>query len=296
MLVVNLVGGLGNQMFQYAFGQSLQHRLELLVKYDIADLLDRTPRENVTYRDFELSVFACNIPIAKPAEVAIFRHQPVGLYERGYYRMVRRLRRTQMMHETRYFVYDPSVWNTGPNAYFDGYWQSERYFQQHEKAIRQAFQFRHAPSGLNLVLAQQISEQQAIAVHVRRGDYVSNTLYNQVHGTCSPAYYERAVRYLTERVPNAVLYVFSDEPDWVRQHMSFDAPTVYVSHNRGKDSFEDMRLMSLCKHNVIANSSFSWWGAWLNANPHKIVVAPRQWQQHLDSTSLDLLPTQWTIL
>lgn len=295
MLIVNLVGGLGNQMFQYALGLSLQNRRQLLVKFDIADLLDRTPRENVTYRDFELGIFAGSVPLASAREAALFRYEPTNIQGKLQYRLLRRLKRVERYYEKTYYQYDNGVWQTSANTYFDGYWQTEQYFSQHEKLIRQAFAFRNEPAGRNLVLANQIKTQQAIAVHVRRGDYVSNALYNQVHGTCSPAYYEQAVRTLVAQVAQPVLYVFSDEPEWVKQHMHFDAPTVYVAHNQGKNSFEDLRLMSLCQHNIIANSSFSWWGAWLNDNPRKIVIAPRQWMQQENGNS-DLIPQTWTRL
>ncbi|GAB3637400.1 alpha-1,2-fucosyltransferase [Hymenobacter arcticus] len=292
MLIVNLVGGLGNQMFQYAFGRSLHHRRKLPVAFDTTDLLDRTPREHVTYRDFELGVFVGAVPIASAQEIALFKYQPVTLPERLQYRVLRRLRRASTYHESHYFQYDPQVWQTGPNTYFDGYWQTERYFHRCEALIRRDFTFRSDPTGQNLLLAQQIQAQNAVSVHVRRGDYVSNSLYNQVHGTCSPAYYEQAVRHMVAQVAEPVLYVFSDDPDWVRANMHFAAPTVYVAHNQGKDSFEDMRLMSLCQHHIIANSSFSWWGAWLNANPHKLVIAPRQWMQQ-EGPNSDLIPRTW---
>lgn len=293
MLIVNLIGGLGNQMFQYALGQSLEHKRQIPVKYDTIDLLDRTPRENLTHRDFELNVFKGAVPIASAREAALFRFQPVELLDRAYYRVLRQLKQPLIYEEKNWFEYDSGVLQTPHNTYFNGYWQTEQYWDNHA-AVRAAFIFRHEPTGENLRLAEEIRAQpQAISVHIRRGDYISNPLFSQVHGVCSPSYYEQAVHYIMGRLPTVQLYIFSDEPEWVRQNMQFDAPAVYVAHNHDKNSFEDLRLMSLCKHHIIANSSFSWWGAWLNPNPDKIVIAPRQWTQFESGNGADLIPKNW---
>lgn len=292
MLVVKLLGGLGNQMFQYAFGLSLEQARGQAVHFDTIELLDRSYKEQFIYRDFELGIFSRSIPVATSFEVNLFTYQPIGLVERAYYKAQRCFRQPSIYKEKQYYVYDSGVRTTHKNTYFEGYWQSEQYFDSYASLIRQAFAFKSNPSERNVLLARQLSTQNAVSVHIRRGDYVSNPLSNHVHGTCTPAYYEQAVRYITSRVSDAVLYVFSDEPDWVRQHMKFSYPTVYVSHNQGKDSFEDLRLMSLCQHHIIANSSFSWWGAWLNASPTKIVVAPQQWMNGVTETG-DLIPASW---
>jgi hypothetical protein len=293
MIIVNLIGGLGNQMFQYAFGRSMEQAKQRKVCFDATTLLDRTPRENFTYRDFELGVFEGPVSLATPFDIALFRQSPANLLSRGYYKVQRALRKPSIYSEKQYYVYDPDVWRTGNNTYFDGYWQTEQYFLEQAALIRQAFAFRVAPTGENARLVQEIKSQVAISVHVRRGDYVSNSNASQMHNVCPPAYYEQAVRLLTSQIGEAVLYVFSDEPEWVCQHLRFELPTVYVSHNQGKNSFEDMRLMSLCQHHIIANSSFSWWGAWLNPNTTKRVIAPRQWLQTGLPSPTNLLPSQW---
>lgn len=296
MLVINLIGGLGNQMFQYAFGQSLAQERKIKVFFDTKELLDRTPKEDFTYRDFELHVFEAKVEIASDKLLRPFTFKVESLLERIYYKLLRKLKNISYYKQNNPFVYEPVVWNTPPNTYFDGYWQSEQYFHKHEQLIRRCFTFKSPLIGKNQQLAKQMQDENSIAIHVRRGDYVNNQHINGVHGTCSPAYYQAAVNLIANQITGPKLYLFSDEPDWVAQNMLFDYPVTYISHNKGANSFEDMRLMSLCKHNIIANSSFSWWGAWLNANPTKIVVAPRQWMQSLDVSNYDLIPKGWICL
>ncbi|HET9503946.1 MAG TPA: alpha-1,2-fucosyltransferase [Hymenobacter sp.] len=293
MSIVNLIGGLGNQMFQYAFGQSLAQECKIKVFFDTTELLNRAPKENFTYRDFELSIFEGEVPLASSDLLRLFTFQPKSLSERIYYRLLRKLKQVRYYPEAQNFVYEPAVWRTSPNTYFEGYWQSELYFQKHEQLIRQCFKFKTPLAGKNLQLAQQMEGENAIAIHVRRGDYANNQHINGVHGTCSPEYYQAAISIIASQVSNPVLYIFSDEPEWVAQNMQFGYPVTYVSHNTGKSSFEDMRLMSLCKHNIIANSSFSWWGAWLNTNKNKIVVAPKQWFATMPEYSINLIPLSW---
>lgn len=293
MLLVNLIGGLGNQMFQYAFGIGLSDKREIQVKFDTTDLLDRSHKENFTYRDFELHVFDAPVDIASDRELSMYKYRIGFTLDNLYYKITRKLKNVEFYSEKKYFAYEPGVLATSDNTYFTGYWQNERYFKENSELIRQAFSFRNCPEGKNKELARQLQADNSIAVHIRRGDYANNQHVQNVHGMCSPEYYQRAVELIASKVSEAKLYVFSDEPEWVMQNLSFAHPATYVNHNKGSNSFEDMRLMSLCKHNIIANSSFSWWGAWLNANPDKIVVAPTKWMQGLHIDCSDLIPKQW---
>jgi hypothetical protein len=280
-------------MFQYAFGQSLAQEHKTQVVFDTTELLDRSPKQNFTYRNFELDIFEGQVAIAPSKMLSLFIYQPEFLAERIYYRALRKLKKVQFYKETGLFMYDPEVWRTSPNTYFDGYWQNEKYFKRHEQLIRRCFTFKAPLFGNNQLLANQIQAENSIAVHVRRGDYASNQQVNSVHGVCSIEYYQAAVCFIAEKLTDPKLYIFSDEPEWVAQNMTFDYPVTYVSHNTGDSSFEDMRLMSLCKHNIIANSSFSWWGAWLNNNPKKMVVAPQRWMQNTNVDTSDLVPEAW---
>jgi hypothetical protein len=182
-------------------------------------------------------------------------------------------------------------------VFLSGYWQSEKYFSDAIGVIRDTFAFRRPPSGLNNSLATQIAAQNATAIslHVRRGDYVHKAAVSQTHGSCSLSYYDAAVRHMASHVKTPHFYVFSDDTDWVRANLNMPFPHVFVEHNRGSASYEDMRLMSLCRHHIIANSSFSWWGAWLNADPEKIVVAPDKWFNN-ENVVEDLFLSDWVRL
>ena len=148
------------------------------------------------------------------------------------------------------------------------------------------------PQGMNKDLLEQItSDASSVSVHVRRGDYVSNKNAAKFHGLTGVDYYKAVVKEMAKRVKNPKLYIFSDDPEWCKQNLKFTQLTTYISHNT--DGSEDMRLMKACKHNIIANSSFSWWGAWLNENPNKIVIAPKQWFSHSESNTKDVIPDSW---
>ena len=140
-----------------------------------------------------------------------------------------------------------------------------------------------------------MSQLNAVSLHVRRGDYLSNPKSKAAHGTCSPEYYRAAIRHMAEVTKQPCFFVFSDDMDWVRQHLQIDYECQYIEHNSGTESYNDMRLMSLCRHHIIANSSFSWWGAWLNQRTDKIVIAPQQWFMN-DNVTQDLYPQGWVKL
>ena len=297
MIIVKFIGGLGNQMFQYAFGQAIAIRTGHTVKYDTSELLDRSTDPGYTVRDYELGVFTGSVAIATSGELRIFGPAPTNPLLSLPFKVYRRLVRARRFSEKILFGYDPTVFNCGPNTYFEGYWQNVQYFKSIETQLRQAFELKAPLVGRNLALAQLIgATPNAVMLHVRRGDYVTNAQANAVHGVCSPQYYAQAVAAVQARVGDVHLFVFSDEPAWVQANMQFAAPTTYISHNTGLASAEDLRLMSLCRHNIIANSSFSWWGAWLNPHSDKLVVAPKQWMQVATIDSMGLLPAEWLML
>jgi hypothetical protein len=294
MIVVKLLGGLGNQMFQYAFGLAIAEHTGHTVKYDTRELLDRSTNHGYTLREYELDVFKGEAAVATASEMQLFGPAPTNPLVGLPFKVYRRLIRPQWFRERYSFSYDPTMFKCGPNAYFEGYWQNERYFKPYEAKIRQALELKVPLSGRNLALAQQIdATPHAVALHIRRGDYVANAQANAAHGVCSPAYYDQAVQIMQAKVGNVRLFIFSDEPNWVQANMQFAVPTTLISHNTGKTSVEDLRLMSLCQHNIIANSSFSWWGAWLNPHPGKLVIAPKRWMQVSDIDSTDLIPATW---
>lgn len=289
MIIVRVIGGLGNQMFQYALGRQLADRLHVPLKLDISG-----------FRLYDLhrySLWALNTreDLATDAEVA----QAIG----GWIARVRQLmtgaipvlpaRSRRYIREST-FAFDPRVLEVPDGSYLDGYWQSDKYFAGSEERLRVEFSFRAPLRGQNLETAEQMRERPSVSLHVRRGDYVSNPKTSQIYGVCDAEYYERCIEYLAARLEDPAFFVFSDEPDWARENLHISYPTTVVFHNDASRNFDDLRLMSLCDHHIIANSSFSWWGAWLNPEPSKIVLMPRRWFRDRDpEATADVRPEGW---
>lgn len=194
-----------------------------------------------------------------------------------------------------HFQYWPDFIGVSADSYLVGYWQSEKYFHHFEHQIRSDFKFFLPMNGKNTQLSEEIAKVNSVSLHVRRGDYVSNKANSAIHGLCSIAYYQKAIEYISENVSEPHYFIFSDDISWVKENLHIAHPCIFVENNFGSESYNDMRLMSLCQHNIIANSSFSWWGAWLNKNKNKIVVAPRKWFAN-DNVIDDLIPQSWKVL
>ena len=193
------------------------------------------------------------------------------------------------------FRYDAGFGQLPGHLLLDGFFQTERYFADCPELIADTFRFpAFAPDDPNTSFLRLIESSRSVSVHVRRGDYVKFASTNAIHGTCSPAYYKNAMDLIRERFADARFFFFSDEPDWVKENLAQGGGTV-IAVNTGKDSWKDMYLMSRCQHHIIANSSFSWWGAWLNRGKEKMIVAPEKWFRTTDPfyDTTDLLPAGW---
>ena len=189
--------------------------------------------------------------------------------------------------------YDERFWRCRDGTYLIGYFQSERYFAGQEAKIRSELRLREPPPPEIAELAGRASASQSVALHVRRGDYVTNNRAAQVHGACSERYYDEASRGLRERHPDARFFVFSDDPAWCRSRLlGLGADAVYVAGNAARPEL-DLYLMSRCRHHIISNSSFSWWGAWLAEWPGQEVTAPEPWFDDPTLNSADLVPARW---
>lgn len=278
MIISKLQGGLGNQMFQYAAARSLAIRHNTSVALDCSWFGDSHKTPGITSRQYELGVFNLK---ANNIEGLSFAQ-----------RAERRLRSVKIVEETG-FAYDQGFTKYPNNVLLHGYWQSERYFRAVESAIRKDFSFKEINDATNLGSLGLIQEVESVSIHVRRGDYVSNKAANAVHGTSGIDYYNKAIKRILTRVPTAVFFVFSDDLDWCKSNIQTGRETHYINHNTGGNSYKDMWLMSNCRHNIIANSSFSWWGAWLNRNPEKIVYAPRDWFSDDTKDTRDIIPNDW---
>lgn len=285
-VIIKLHGGLGNQLFQYALGKSIALNNKVAVKFDTSWFPTQEKRK------YELDHFRVTPVFAERDEVVALKK-----YRRNN-GITGRIQELLHVDRSRYIIerglrFHPDILQTQPPAYLDGYWQSEKYFKDIASIVRSEFQVVSLPNGENKTMLSAIQEQNSIAVHVRRGDYVQDPRANTFHGTPSILYYEQAARFVMQKIVQSVFYVFSDDLSWVRDNIRFPAQTVYVGQNNTETGFEDLRLMSSCKHHIIANSTFSWWGAWLGEHEGQIVIAPKTWFNDPTQDSRDLVPKRW---
>jgi len=283
MIIINLKGGLGNQFFQYALGRKLALTHSQQLKLDI-DGLDRANKVGDIYRPFALSSFAITTPIAAPDEVRVLKY-PYFILSKLARRF--RFKILRQMH----VGWEPEALNLNGDIYLDGFWQSYKYFEDIRENLLADFTVRY-PSTNALSIQIQMQGTSAVFVHVRRGDYVSNPKVRATQGVCSVAYYERAIAIISERVSHPVWYLFSDDPEWAAANLPFPTAPIIVS-GKGLTDAEEIMLMSSASHAIIANSTFSWWGAWLIRNPDKTIVAPIPWSEAHPKLTNDILPLSW---
>jgi len=253
MVTVNLMGGLGNQLFQYAYSRALaaQGREVYLTNIQVVNVTD--------HRIYSLDGFNTIVKLHNPP--------PIGaapLYESG-------------------LPFDERMLNIPEPTIVYGYFQTEKYFLNIEDSIRKELTLKSSLSEKAQAIAKEIQSCESISLHVRRGDYLQLLAF---HGMVEPTYYTAAIGTISQKVSNPKVFIFSDDPKWCEDNLT---GTVIETGSK----FEDLHLMSLCRHNVIVNSSFSWWGAWLNPNPDKIVVAPKRWFSAKDLDSRDIIPDGW---
>lgn len=276
MQIVWCLGGLGNQMFQYAF----YRKLELMGKEVYLDLSEFNNYD--LHNGFELQkIFAVAPKIIPSIAVKKFR-------QNKFFKVLARLKLYQRIISQSEFNFNSKYLDYSFSRYLIGYWQSESYFAEIERQIREDFTFPSLDAA-NQLIANQIRSTNAISLHVRMGDYVNHPLHG---GICTKEFYLRAIDIIKDKVEDPQFFIFSNEIDWCKNNLPL-ANAVYVGGNDGENSYRDMQLMSLCKHNIIANSSFSWWGAWLNSNINKIVIAPAKWFNDPQINTSDLLPASW---
>jgi hypothetical protein len=276
MITARLHGRLGNQMFQYAAARALAERLGTSVAIDTREATQRS--EGVLTRVFDLDLAAPDAlpPLKSDAPLRYALWRSFGS-------------RTKFRRE-RGLGYNADFETWGDDTYLHGYWQSEKYFADIADRIRADFTFPEISNSQNAEMADRIQNSHAISLHVRRGDYLALA----AHVLCDQAYYEAALNRIMGDLPGTpTVYVFSDDPDWAKQNLPLPCEKVVVDFNGPETDYEDMRLMTLCQHNIIANSSFSWWAAWLNQNPDKRVTGPAQWFGDPKLHNPDILPDSW---
>lgn len=285
-----IYGGLGNQMFQYAFCLAQkEHDVEAEISFsdfffkdhhngfNLAEAftLDFTP-----YQQLMFLVMTYGSWIYRNKVVSYALRRLSNWYRHRYY---------EVYEESREFEYDDNAMRQN-NRLMIGTWQVERYFREMEGRLKDAFAFRVPRDARNRALMDDIRSCNAVSIHVRRGDYLSSE-WAATHSVIrSAAYYHNALNYLETLVGDPHYFIFSDDISWAKKNLQMPNCT-YIDHNVGKDSYIDLYLMSLCKHNIIANSTFSWWAAWLNRNPDKIVIMPERWLNHRSCEGI--FPADW---
>ena len=281
MKIIRFLGGLGNQMFQYACYKSLRKTYPN-VKADLNSFDIDT-----AHNGYELEEIF-DLDIEKVSKLT------GGIYDiknrKWKYRKIRRIFGLKKYHkeEEKDFTYDPSIFYGSQSRYYSGFWQNEQYFIDVADEIRKDFCFRPISDQKNLETLKKIKESNSVSIHIRRGDYVNHPAFG---GLCDKSYYQEAIKLIHSKVDLAALFVFSNDIEWCRTNLEIPNAE-FISWNKGKDSYIDMQLMSNCKHNIIANSSFSWWAAWLNNNYNKVVIGPKKWL-HGDFDTSSLLPKTW---
>uniref|UniRef100_UPI004048D07E alpha-1,2-fucosyltransferase n=1 Tax=Algoriphagus sp. TaxID=1872435 RepID=UPI004048D07E len=266
MIIVKLIGGLGNQLFQYAVGRHLAEIHETKLFLDLSEF--------ETYKLHKYALFGLKILENFASENQI-NFLPII--------------------KEKHFHFDPNFKSIPNNVLLKGYWQTEKYFVEIADIIREEFSLKKSAEGRDKEVLEDILVLNSVSLHIRRGDYVRNTYENQILVSADLEYYKLCVEHITRYVEDCHFFVFSDDPAWVKENLKLSYPVTFVDHNDANTNYEDLRLMSFCKHNIICNSSFSWWGAWLNRNPQKIVCAPKKWfsdeTKYIDSK--DLIPKSW---
>ncbi len=284
MIVVRLSGGLGNQMFQYAFAKSFQMKGRKVY-------LDLSEYKNNLNRKYSLDVFGITI-----------RELPKPFYKLFYSRnffwfLFSKLQPLKfLLVEEDKLSYDEKYLLFNNRTRFFGYFQNEKYFKSFHNYIREDFQFNGEIFSRNTSYRNRMISEESVAIHVRRGDFAVNPVANRVHGVLSIRYYEEAIEKMNEALDHPSYFVFTDDKEWVKNTFS-KILLVYtlVEGNDEANSWQDLYLMSACKHNIMANSSFSWWASWLNNNDKKIVIAPKSYcaDPKMNLEIEDLIPREW---
>lgn len=285
MIIVKLIGGLGNQLFQYSLGRNLAHINQTEFKLDI------TGFETYKLHSYSLQNFNIIENFATKKEVESFKKK--GLLKilekiKPYYkRMIIRDRGYDKNYD-----FDANILKAFGSFYLDGHWQSEKYFKDIESIIRKDATLKEPLPLKYMDLINNIKNSNSVSLHIRRKDYLSEKIA-KIYGACNIEYYYKAIEKITRLCHDPQFFIFSDDIDWVKQNLNIPYPKIFVSGANETKDYEELILMSLCKHNITANSSFSWWGAWLNQNPSKIVISPDKWFNDKADAAKDLIPQDW---
>jgi hypothetical protein len=284
MIIVKLIGGLGNQFFQYAAGRRLALKNNTILKLDLTNYENVDPK----YRHYGLSPFNINENIATREEID-------SLKKNGLAKIFEKFKPDHKQTEIKYHGYDfdTNILNLGDNIILNGYWQSEKYFKDIKDVLHKELVLKNGFGEVADSYSKKIVNTNSVSLHIRRGDYLSNK-FSGIYPVLPLDYYRQALNIIKDKLKNPQIFIFTDDVEWVKNNMVIPDSVEYVSGHDSISDYEEIILMSQCRHNIIANSSFSWWGAWLNIDPEKTVIAPRRWLNVKNYNINDLVPETWT--
>lgn len=289
MVIIRLKGGMGNQMFQYAFGRRIAKQLNTELRIDLSLLLDRARGEDHVYRDYDLTIF--KVPhrfLVSPTALRLLyktKSSKICKFTRQYLASGK-----NYVKEPHFGVVEDLLTQPTDNTIYEGWWQSERYFSDIADEIRQVFSFVHPLLPRSETLMKDIQQSNAICLNVRRTDFLKVDNLN----TTNKDYFLRGAKTIAEKVAEPHFFIFSDDVEWCRANLHLDYPTTVVGHEHKGEKFGNyMRLMMACQHFIIPNSSFAWWAVWLNTNKEKMVIAPKNWFNDSAYDTSDLVPDAW---
>jgi hypothetical protein len=292
-VTVALYGGLGNQLFQYATGLAMAKHYGASLVLDLSWFDSVHGLQNTTIRNFALRPFAIQAEL-KTGEFPALSEQ--NIFKRLVNKILRRIGLDVLQGKIfteKKFRFDPEIFHLNCPIWLNGYWQSPKYFENLGHDIHSAIGRPQNLSAESAAMLEKISAAQSICAHVRRGDYVTNQQASETHGLCNLDYYKQGIHLVSADLSNPHCFVFSDDPQWVRENFDVGIPITVVDINDADNAHQDLWLMAACRRFVIANSSLSWWGAWLGRNPCKKVVAPKQWFMGDARDTRDLIPDGW---
>jgi hypothetical protein len=284
MIIVRIQGGLGNQLFEYAAARCLAEKWQVECKIDTSSLHAHQLRQ-LDLEHFELTVHKASLKEIKQFSLfpQLYRHAPAFFSKLG-----------RNIYREPHFHFDPRFFTLTDPVYLDGYFQSEKYFKPIENLLRRELTVKENLIKHLATYKEKLQQQESVAVHIRRGDYAQKKML-EIHGLQPPAYYNEAIKKMAQKLNRPFFYFFSDDIEWVKANITLDHPHEFIT-GFTQTAIEDFYLMTQCKHTIIANSSFSWWAAWLNNNTNKIVIAPAKWFNKAPHNTQDLLSANWLVI
>jgi Glycosyl transferase family 11 len=286
MIGVKLWGGLGNQMFQYAFGLYMAEKRG--EKQFFFTEINKNHNLDIDYFKVSIEYFATE---ALTKYDYYFQNYFLYRLNRKLFQLIPFLNKEILVENVSPFR--PDILDS--YSLFDGYWQSYKYIQPIEQNLREQFVLKANPIS-DMEIFNAISDVNSVSLHIRRGDYLKGK-NSKIYENISMDYYAKAIDYFSEKIVNPIFYIFSNDLDWTKENLELPIATkfFFIDNSLSENSaIADLYLMSSCKHHIIANSTFSWWGAWLNPSKQKLVIAPKKWYiGKMNDLSLDLIPTEW---